>query len=90
MTENKITPDALAGATGEHETKAEQEKILLFEVRGSKEDSPALPLMPETLPWPSSFKLGPDGVYKMEAKEGEDPVDIPVHGSGFLFFVTAD
>ena len=37
---------------------------------------PELPQIPESLPWPSSFKIAADGVYRMQAKEGESPVDV--------------
>ena len=37
---------------------------------------PELPQIPEPLPWPSSFRIAADGVYRTQVQEGENPVDV--------------
>lgn len=76
MDSNEKSPEVLAGTTGEQEKNSEQAAFVSPGSETRKHSAPVLPTAPEPLPWSSSFKLGPDGVYKVEINEGEDPIDI--------------
>lgn len=74
------TPEALTGASGVKEKQSTQVKPIPETTarrnNSSETDKNAVvaPEPPRPLPWPSSFKMGEDGVYKTDMQDGV-PVD---------------
>ena len=78
MREQNITPVTLAGvaevAQGEKKTASKVAQPASMRKERIKQNGPEPPEPPRSFPWPSSFKIGIDGIYKTEVKD-EVPVD---------------
>ena len=76
--ENK-TPTALAGATGGKEKTINQARQIATPPLARKDSvgsgENGVPTPPEPLPWPSSFRLGSDGIYHVQDKGNGEVID---------------
>lgn len=79
MTPKEETPATLAGASGATQNEKKANVTIPQSTPGSKKDNRQSgqepPEPPRPLPWASSFKIGGDGVYRVEMKD-EAPVDV--------------
>ena len=73
MREQKITPVTLAGVAGvaqdEKRTVSKVAQPASMRKECIKQNGPEPPEPPRSFPWPSSFKIGTDGIYKTEVKD---------------------
>ena len=72
---NEKEPAKAATLTGTQNESNSEKAIPQQPQTGKNVWPPELSQTPESLPWPSSFKIAADGVYRTQPQEGDTPVD---------------